>query len=79
MVGETARLRYDDGFYKRARRRYIRDTTGPLAMQRFLRDPGNQEWRDIISYFQCSTAEEGDTATLKDLDKYDVVSATSNT
>ena len=59
--------------------RYIWHTTGPYAMQRFLRLPANSEWGTTVSYVLCSAAEEGDNATARDLQKYDVVSPTSNT
>ena len=77
--GEIERVQYDTGFFKTARARYVLITTGPLAMQRFLRHDLSKKWLDIISYLQSSTSEEGDTATLRNLDKYDVVSFTSNT
>ena len=59
--------------------RYIYNTTGPVAMQRFLRLPANQTWSADISYVQGSTSEEGDDNSARDLQRYDVVSCTSNT
>ena len=79
MQKEIRRKQYARGFWRKARMRYIWHTTGPYAMQRFLRLPANSEWGTTVSYVLCSAAEEGDNATTRDLQKYDVVSPTSNT
>ena len=79
MVSEMERLPYSRGFWRTARKRYIWNTTGPIALQRFLRLPANQEWSADMSYVQCSTSEEGDDNSARDLHRYDVVSRTSNT
>ena len=79
MAREMERLPYSRGFWRKARMRYIWNTTGPLAMQRFLRLPANRTWSADISYTQCSTSEEGDDNSARDLQRYDVVSCTSNT
>ena len=79
MAREMKRLQYNRGFWRRAKMRYVYNTTGPVAMQRFLRLPANQTWSADISYVQGSTSEEGDDNSARDLQRYDVVSCTSNT
>ena len=79
MAREMKRLPYNRGFWRRAKMRYVYNTTGPVAMQRFLRLPANQTWSADISYVQGSTSEEGDDNSARDLQRYDVVSCTSNT
>ena len=79
MAREMKRLPYNRGFWRRAKMRYIYNTTGPVAMQRFLRLPANQTWSADISYVQGHTSEEGDDNSARDLQRYDVVSCTSNT
>ena len=79
MQHEITRFPYETGFWRMAKMRYVWQTTGPLAMQRFLRRPANNMWATSISYVQCSTAEEGDTDTAGVLQKYECVSVTSNT
>ena len=78
MAREIDRLPYDRGFWRTAKMRYVWNTTGPIGMQRFLRLPANQEWAADITFVQGSTSEEGDEKTARDLQKYDVVSYTSN-
>ena len=58
VASEIARVQYDVGFYKTARARYVWNTAGPLAMQRFFQHESGKKWLGVISYLQCSTSEE---------------------
>lgn len=76
MRDQIAERKTDSGFWQKAKMRYIWHTTGPRAMQRFLKLPKNSSW--VVEHLQCSAFWKEDVDSAMDLRKYDVLSKRSN-
>jgi len=79
MQTEIASRPYSLGFWQTAKMRYIWNTTGPVAMNRFLRLPANTAWFKDVSYLQSNAFWQREGATAADLQRYDIVTSVSNT
>ena len=77
---QFATKRYDKGFWRLAKMRYIYHVTGPKCMNRFLQLPENEEWLAArkLEYLECNHFKDAPGLTATDKRRFDIISHESN-
>jgi hypothetical protein len=74
IVQEVASRKYETGFFRHARCRYIYHTTGPSSLARFLKDPSRKAVRRQLIFFELNRPEIANVLSAWAKQSYDVIS-----